>query len=243
MRARAEHLLQNAQAQADQIVSEARDHASRLREESDRELAAASAQRDSITAQLCNVRQMLATLGGGALVDALGAPARRPSRRRRRPAVRSRPRARQAAERQRRRRGAVRGRRVRGRGAPRPRRDEHDDAGTTSEVPGSTSRRTTSAAPARSTPRAADDAAGARAWTGASTTKAAHQPVGGLRQSCPPRSDAECVGSQAVGVAGPGPSGDSPAVVVGSPGCRSRFRARQRRPARPSSRAAHRADG
>ena len=65
MRARAEQLLQNAEAQADQIVSEARDHASRVREESDRELAAASAQRDSISAQLSNVRQMLATLGGG----------------------------------------------------------------------------------------------------------------------------------------------------------------------------------
>ncbi len=74
MRARAERLLENAQAQADQIVSEARDHASRLREESDRELSAASAQRDAITAQLGNVRQMLATLGGGALVDTLNTP-------------------------------------------------------------------------------------------------------------------------------------------------------------------------
>ena len=71
---RAVAALEAAQEQADQVVSEARDHASRLREESDRELAAATSQRDSITAQLSNVRQMLATLGGGALIEGL-APA------------------------------------------------------------------------------------------------------------------------------------------------------------------------
>jgi hypothetical protein len=43
-----------------------------LREESERELAASTAQRDAITSQLANVRQMLATLGGGA-PDALPA--------------------------------------------------------------------------------------------------------------------------------------------------------------------------
>ena len=71
MRSRARQLLDNAQEQADQIVSEARERSARLREESDRELAAATAQRDSITAQLGNVRAMLATLGGGAIADAL----------------------------------------------------------------------------------------------------------------------------------------------------------------------------
>jgi hypothetical protein len=45
-----------------------------MREESERELAATTAQRDSITAQLGNVRQMLATLGGGGLMESLGAP-------------------------------------------------------------------------------------------------------------------------------------------------------------------------
>ena len=39
--------------------------ASRVRSNSDRELAAATQRRDSINAQLANVRQMLATLTGG----------------------------------------------------------------------------------------------------------------------------------------------------------------------------------
>ncbi len=71
LHARSVAALEVAQEQADQVVSEAHDHASRLREESDRELAAATSQRDSITAQLSNVRQMLATLGGGAILDGL----------------------------------------------------------------------------------------------------------------------------------------------------------------------------
>ena len=40
-----------------------------MREDSERELAASTAQRDAITSQLANVRQMLSTLGGAA--DAL----------------------------------------------------------------------------------------------------------------------------------------------------------------------------
>ncbi|MDN5769114.1 MAG: hypothetical protein L0H96_25455 [Humibacillus sp.] len=74
LHARGTAALEAAQAQADQVVSEAHDHASRLREESDRELAAATSQRDSITGQLSNVRQMLATLGGGVRIEGL-APA------------------------------------------------------------------------------------------------------------------------------------------------------------------------
>jgi hypothetical protein len=46
-------------------VADAKDHADRIRRDSERELAAATARRDSITAQLSNVRNMLATLGGG----------------------------------------------------------------------------------------------------------------------------------------------------------------------------------
>ena len=39
-----------------------------MRADSDRELAAATQRRDTINAQLSNVRQMLATLTGGAMV-------------------------------------------------------------------------------------------------------------------------------------------------------------------------------
>ena len=46
------------------MVSEARTSADRVRAESERELAAAAQRRDSINAQLSNVRQMLATLTG-----------------------------------------------------------------------------------------------------------------------------------------------------------------------------------
>ena len=48
------------------LVSEARATAERIRTESERELAAATQRRDSINAQLSNVRQMLATLSGSA---------------------------------------------------------------------------------------------------------------------------------------------------------------------------------
>jgi hypothetical protein len=53
-----------------------------VRADSERELAAASQRRDSINAQLANVRQMLATLTGGAAVAdpvAGGAPQGEPS--------------------------------------------------------------------------------------------------------------------------------------------------------------------
>ena len=53
-------------AQADEIVPQAEARAARIRAESERELAAATQRRDSINAQLTNVRQMLATLSGTA---------------------------------------------------------------------------------------------------------------------------------------------------------------------------------
>jgi hypothetical protein len=49
------------------LVKEARSTADRVRADSDRELAAASQRRDSINAQLSNVRQMLQTLSGAAI--------------------------------------------------------------------------------------------------------------------------------------------------------------------------------
>jgi hypothetical protein len=52
-------------------VAEARNKAERVRRDSERELTAATARRDSITAQLSNVRQMLATLGGASMVEGL----------------------------------------------------------------------------------------------------------------------------------------------------------------------------
>ena len=59
-------------AEADQIIAEAREHATRLREESERELTAATLQRDNINAQLGNVRQMLASFGMGAVPGVTG---------------------------------------------------------------------------------------------------------------------------------------------------------------------------
>jgi hypothetical protein len=56
--------VQEAEAKAQQIVNEAVARADRVRAESERELAAATQRRDSINAQLANVRQMLATLTG-----------------------------------------------------------------------------------------------------------------------------------------------------------------------------------
>ena len=58
-------LVEDAERQAASIVGEARAQVARIRADSDRELAAASQRRDSINAQLTNVRQMLATLTGG----------------------------------------------------------------------------------------------------------------------------------------------------------------------------------
>jgi hypothetical protein len=54
-------------AEADQVIAEAREHAARIREDSERELAAATAQRDNINSQLANVRQMLASFGMGSV--------------------------------------------------------------------------------------------------------------------------------------------------------------------------------
>jgi hypothetical protein len=59
-------MLEDSQKEAESIVSQARAHADRIREESDRELVAATQRRDSINAQLTNVRQMLATLTSAA---------------------------------------------------------------------------------------------------------------------------------------------------------------------------------
>jgi DivIVA domain-containing protein len=67
----AEAALTAANNQAYEIVEQARLSAERVRRESERELQAAGARRDAITAQLTNIRQMLATVGGSALVDSL----------------------------------------------------------------------------------------------------------------------------------------------------------------------------
>ena len=66
--AEAERVLEDARAQAASVIDAAREQAERIRRDSERELAAATARRDSITAQLSNVRNMLATLGGGSAV-------------------------------------------------------------------------------------------------------------------------------------------------------------------------------
>ncbi len=57
-------MLADAEERSTTMVSEARTSADRVRAESERELAAAAQRRDSINAQLSNVRQMLATLTG-----------------------------------------------------------------------------------------------------------------------------------------------------------------------------------
>ncbi len=64
-KAEATTLLESARAESRSLVTSAREQAERVKRDSDRELAALAARRDSITAQLTNVRQMLATLGGG----------------------------------------------------------------------------------------------------------------------------------------------------------------------------------
>lgn len=61
---RAEQIVRDAQTEATSLLSNAKRRAEGIRQNSERELAAATARRDSITAQLSNVRQMLATLGG-----------------------------------------------------------------------------------------------------------------------------------------------------------------------------------
>lgn len=79
MQVEAERTLADAKAQAAAIVKEARDqagalvdearlNADKIRRESERELLATTSRRDAITAQLANVRQMLATLGAGTML-------------------------------------------------------------------------------------------------------------------------------------------------------------------------------
>jgi hypothetical protein len=63
--------LDEAARRADDMIAEAKATAERIRSESERELAAATQRRDSINAQLTNVRQMLATLTGASLPDPL----------------------------------------------------------------------------------------------------------------------------------------------------------------------------
>jgi cell division septum initiation protein DivIVA len=62
----ASRLVEDARQEAAQIIGDARATADRVRADSDRELTAATQRRDSINAQLSNVRQMLATLTGTA---------------------------------------------------------------------------------------------------------------------------------------------------------------------------------
>ena len=67
--------LEQAMTHARSLVAEAKTKAERIRGDSERELAAATQRRDSINAQLSNVRQMLAALGGVAIANPLDAPA------------------------------------------------------------------------------------------------------------------------------------------------------------------------
>jgi len=67
----AARVLDAARSEAAALVASAKEQAERVRRDSERELSAATARRDSITAQLTNVRQMLATLGGGVIVNPL----------------------------------------------------------------------------------------------------------------------------------------------------------------------------
>lgn len=62
----ARRVVEEAGRQAEVIVSEAKAVAERVRAHSERELAAAMQRRDSVNAQLANVRQMLTTLTGAA---------------------------------------------------------------------------------------------------------------------------------------------------------------------------------
>ncbi len=73
-RDQAESLLRTARDEATTLVEQARGSAERIRRESQRELSAATARRDAITAQLHNVRQMLATLGAGQVADPFAEP-------------------------------------------------------------------------------------------------------------------------------------------------------------------------
>jgi hypothetical protein len=68
---KSQRTLDEAQRQADEMIGEAKSVAERIRSESERELSAATQRRDSINAQLTNVRQMLATLTGATLPNPL----------------------------------------------------------------------------------------------------------------------------------------------------------------------------
>lgn len=68
---RAAQILKAAQDEASSLVDQAKLAAEKIRRESERELLAATSRRDAITAQLTNVRQMLATLGGGTIINPL----------------------------------------------------------------------------------------------------------------------------------------------------------------------------
>jgi cell division septum initiation protein DivIVA len=73
---RAKQLLEAARREAEDLVADARAKSERQRLESERELAALTHRRDSINAQLSNVREMLATLtGSAAALIGGGAPA------------------------------------------------------------------------------------------------------------------------------------------------------------------------
>jgi hypothetical protein len=63
--------LDQATTNARKLVAEARTKAEHIRGDSERELAAATQRRDSINVQLSNVRQMIAALGGAAIIDPL----------------------------------------------------------------------------------------------------------------------------------------------------------------------------
>jgi DivIVA domain-containing protein len=67
-----EAIVRMAREEANQKLDDARLAAERVRKESERELLAATARREAVTAQLTNVRQMLAALGAGPLLDVIG---------------------------------------------------------------------------------------------------------------------------------------------------------------------------
>ncbi len=72
--------LEQAHEQASAVVAAAHARAARIRADSDREVAAAGQRRDSINAQLTNVRQLLATLSGTAPAAAVAHEAGREGR-------------------------------------------------------------------------------------------------------------------------------------------------------------------
>jgi hypothetical protein len=65
---RARQTIETAQRQSDDIIADARAKTDKIRSEAERELAALTHRRNSLNAQLHNVREMLATLTGGGAV-------------------------------------------------------------------------------------------------------------------------------------------------------------------------------